>query len=85
VAAQASPSLGDTALHREEVRGWVGKIPPKEKDELITNLLLDGGHAQIAELLQQFLKKRSVGRGGPVTTGRTVGQLLQPAEDYTGL
>ena len=82
VAAEASPPIGDTGLTRDEVRVWVGKLPIKEKDELITNLVIDADHAQIAELLQRFLKERT-GNGGPATTGRTVGQLLRAAEAYT--
>lgn len=82
VAAGASPPIRDTGLDRDEVRVWVGKLPTKEKDELITNLVVDADHAQIAELLQRFLKERT-GNGGPATTGRTVGQLLRAAEAYT--
>ena len=82
MAAEASPPIGDTGLDRDEVRVWVGKLPVKEKDELITNLVIDADHAQIAELLQRFLKERT-GSGGPATTGRTVGQLLRAAEAYT--
>jgi hypothetical protein len=82
VAAEASPPIGDTGLDRDEVRIWVGKLQVKEKDELITNLVIDADHAQIAELRQRFLKERT-GNGGPATTGRTVGQLLRAAEAYT--
>jgi hypothetical protein len=83
VAAEASPPIGAAGLDRDEVRVWVGKLPTKEKDQLIANLVVDADHAQIAELLQRFLKERSAGKGGPATTGRTVGQLLQAAEAYT--
>jgi hypothetical protein len=82
VAAEASPTTGDTGLDRDEVRVWVGKLPVKDKDELITNLVIDDDHAQIAELLQRFLKERA-GSTGPATPGRTVGQLLRAAADYT--
>jgi hypothetical protein len=44
--------------------------------------VIDDDHAQIAELLQRFLKERS-GRTGPATTGRTVGQLLRAVEAAT--
>ena len=82
VAAEASPPIGDTGLDRDEVRLWVGKLPAEEKDELITNLVVNADHAQSAELLQRFLKERP-GNGGPATSDRTVGQLLQAAEAYT--
>ena len=82
VAAEASPPIGDAGLDRDEVRAWVGKLPTKEKDELIANLMVDADHAQIAELLQRFLKERVGRERRPATTGRTVGQLLQAAEAY---
>ncbi|MBM4094013.1 MAG: hypothetical protein FJ276_32090 [Planctomycetes bacterium] len=84
VAAEASPPMGDTGLDRNEVRVWVGKLPTKEKDEFITNLVVDADQAQIAELLQRFLKQRAM-NGGPATTGRTVGQLLRAAPESWAL
>jgi hypothetical protein len=81
VAAEVSPPIGDTDLDQDDVRGWVGKLPKKEKDELIASLVIDANHAQIAELLQRFLKERA-GNNPASTTGRTVGQLLQAAEAY---
>ena len=82
VAAEASVPIGDTGLDRDEVRLWVGKLPAEEKDELITNLVVDTDHAQTAELLQRFLKERP-GNGGPAASDRTVGQLLRAAKAYT--
>lgn len=82
VAAEASPPINDAGLDRYEVRGWVGQLPANEKDDLITNLMVHGDHAQIAELLQRFLK-RQAGISAPENTGRTVGQLLGAAEAYT--
>jgi len=82
VAAEASAPIGDTGLDRDDVRAWVGELPAKEKDELITNLVVDADHAQIAELLQRFLKERT-GDNTAATPGRTVGQLLRAAEAYT--
>lgn len=82
VAAEASPPMGDTGRDRNEVHAWVGKLPAKEKDNLITNLVVDADHAQIAELLQRFVKERA-GDNTAATTGRTFGQLLRAAETYT--
>lgn len=83
VAAEASPTIGDAGIDRDEVRAWVGKLPTGEKDDIVANLVVDADHAEIAELRQRFLKERSPGNGGPATTGRTVGQLLRAAEAYT--
>ena len=82
VAAEASPPLGDAGIDRNEVLAWIDKLPTKEKDELITSLVVDVDHAQIAELLQRFLKERSSGNVDPPTIGRTVGHLLQAAEAF---
>ena len=78
VAAEASPPIGDSGLDRNEVRLWVGKLPTREKDELIMNLVVDADRGRLAELLQRFLKERA-GRSGPATTERRVGQLLGAA------
>jgi len=82
VAAEASPPISDFGLDRDEMRVWVGQLPAKEKDDLITNLMVDGDHAQIAELLQRFLKRQAESPV-PATPARTVGQLLRAAEAYT--
>jgi len=81
VAAEVSQPIGDAGLDRDDVRAWVGTLPTKEKDDLIANLVVDADHAQIAELLQRFLKERA-GNDTAATTGRTVGQLLQATEAY---
>jgi hypothetical protein len=82
VAAEASPPIGDSGLDRADVRAWIGKLPAREKDEIITNLVVDADHARIAELLQRFLKERLDRKGGPATTGRTARELLRAAEAH---
>lgn len=82
VAAEDSPPLAGVGIDRDEVRTWSGTLATKEKDELITNLVVDADHAQVAELLQRFLKQRAAGDGDSATTRRTVGQLLPAAEAY---
>ena len=82
VAAEASPPIGDAGIDRDEVRAWVGQLAAREKDELLTNFVIDADHARIAELLQRFVKEHAGAGGGPTTTGRTVGQLLQTAEAF---
>ena len=83
VVAEASQRLGDSGLDREAVRAWVGELATKDKDELITSLIVDADSALARELLQRFLDERQPGGAGPATTGRTVGQLLRAAEAYT--
>jgi hypothetical protein len=82
VAADASSPLGDTRIDRDEVHAWVNKLATKEKDDLITSLVVDADHAKPAELLRRFLTQRATAGGGPATTGRTVGRLLQATEAY---
>jgi len=79
VAAEASPPIGDTGLDRDEVRAWIGKLAASEKDDLITNLVVEADHAQVTELLQRFLKHRAAGRAGPANARRTVEELLHAA------
>lgn len=81
VAAEASPPMGDTDLDRDKVRVWVGKLPSKEKDEVLTNLLVDAHHASIAELLQRFLEEQA-GSAGPAPVRRSVNQLLRAAKAH---
>ena len=82
VAAEASPPISETGLDRDEVHVWVSKLPVKEKDDVITNLIVDADHTHIAELLQRYLKVQA-GNGGTTTTARTSGRLLKAAEVYT--
>jgi hypothetical protein len=82
VAADASSPLGDTRIDRDEVRAWVSTLATKEKDDLITDLVVDADHAKPAVLLRRFLTQRATAGSGPATTGRTVGDLLQAAEAY---
>jgi hypothetical protein len=83
VAAKASSPLPDLALDRDEFLAWVGTLATAEKDELITKLVVESDQAAVAELLQRFLRQRSAAGAGPVTSGRTVGQLLAAAAAHT--
>jgi hypothetical protein len=81
-AAEASLPIGDAGINRDEIRPWVDKLATDEKDDLITNLMVDADHAQVAELLQRFLKERAAAGVGPAPTGRTVERLRGAAEVY---
>ena len=80
VAAETGEPLGDTNLHRNEVRAWVGKLVPREKDALIVDLMVHTDHAPVMELLQRFLKERSAEAMTGTVPRRTVKQLLREAE-----
>ena len=82
VAAEASPAIEDTAINRDEVSAWVGKLTSEEKDELITNLVLSADDTQVTELQQRFLKQRATVKSNSAKSRRTVGQLLEAAQRY---
>lgn len=87
VAAQTSAARAELPLRRDDVAAWIATLPLAEKDETLTRLIIEfDNHAVPAELLQRFLKARDAIR--PDTTfspapRRTVGALLQAAEDRT--
>jgi hypothetical protein len=82
VASEASSSISNTEVDRDEMHAWVGNLAAKEKDDFITGLLVDANQTLIAELLQRFFKERTAADDLSSTTRRTAGQLLQAAEAY---
>lgn len=82
VAAEASPSISEVEIDCKEVAAWISQLPTREKDKILIGLVLDADQTQVAELRQRFVKEHSQGDRKPVTTGRTVGELLRAAEDY---
>jgi hypothetical protein len=83
VAIANSRRLRDIRLDRDEVRAWIGRLASEEKDELIADLLVDGGQAVAAELMQRLLAERSTGSTMRHAGGRTVGEILRAAAAYT--
>jgi len=83
VAAEASQPLGDTGVDRDAVRAWLENLAAKDKDEVLTNLIVGSEHSPVTELRQRFLEERAADGAGPEASGRTVGQLLQAAAAYT--
>jgi hypothetical protein len=83
VAAEASQPMVDLGIDSTDVRAWVARLSPNEKDGLITELILRSDQTQVAELQQRFLKDRAVLGSYSGAPGRTVGQLLRAAEAYT--
>lgn len=82
VAAKASSPLADLVLDRDEFLAWVGTLAAPEKDELLTRLVIESEQVAVTELQQRFRQQRGAAGSGPVTTGRTVGQLLAAAKAH---
>jgi hypothetical protein len=85
IAAQASRPLEEASPKKGEIREWVGKLPAGEKDDLLTRFIAGEEPALAMELMRRFIEegdKRSRGEAEEVKR-RTVGELLQAAEDLS--
>jgi len=82
VAARASSPMSEAGIDRAAVRAWLAERPAEEKDALLADLMVDGDHAMIAELLQRFLKDHASDSRPSVTSRRTVGEILKTAEAF---
>ena len=83
VAASTSRPLGDAVPHRAEVGAWVGRLATEERDEIITNLIVDADTTLIAELVRRYLKEKPTPEDTGSTARRTAGELLGAAESFT--
>jgi len=83
VAAEASAPQEDTTLKGEEVRVWVAGLSTKNKDDVLTRLILERDQALVVELFQRFLKERAGRAAAEPVARRRVGELLRAAEAYT--
>ena len=81
VAAEASPPLAKPTTDRSDVGAWIRALPSREKDDILTDLVLNADGAQVAELRQRYRKAHSTGFA-PAIGGRTVGDLLKAAETH---
>jgi hypothetical protein len=84
-AAQASRPLEQTSPEPGEIRKWIGNLAAGEKDNLLARFITGEEPALAMELMRRFIEegdKRSRGEAEEVK-GRTVGELLQAAEDLT--
>lgn len=82
VAAAASSPISEVGIDRKGLATWISQLSTREKDKILTGLVLDADQTQVTELLQRFVKEHSEGDSKTVTTGRTVGELLQAAEKH---
>lgn len=85
VAAQPSHRLEQTSPKMGEIRRWVGKLPTGEKDDLITRFITGEEPALAMELMRRFIERDDKRSGGDAeeVKRRTVGELLQAAEERT--
>jgi hypothetical protein len=82
VAAETSPTISEVEIDRKEVAAWISQLPTREKDKILIGLVVAADQAQVAELRQRFVKAHCQVNEKPVSTGRTVGELLRAAEEY---
>jgi hypothetical protein len=82
VAAQNSPPLKEAQLDPGEIRVWVSNLPDHEKNELISDYLLDGDLAHLKALGPRLLKEMSAGEDPALPPRRTVGELLGTASAW---
>jgi hypothetical protein len=84
VAAERSAALDASGLSRDQLEGWIRRLPEAEKDSLLLRLAAGDDPHLRAELLQQV--QRSLAGGAKQARmrsdgQRTVGQLLSAAEE----
>jgi hypothetical protein len=80
-ASRTSQPLQEPGFNRNEVRAWVSRLPAAEKDEMLTRLIVDSDRVMITELVQRLRKEQSAGAPPSSCPRRTVGELLQAAEE----
>ena len=83
VAARSSQPLGGSGLDHAAVLSWVGGLSTGEKNERITQILLDADNAGILALRQRVIQECPAAVVSPAVTRRTVGQLLRASEERT--
>ena len=83
VAARASAPQEDARPKHEEVRAWVAGLSTKDKDDVLTRLIVDRDQALIMELLQRFRQERAGRDAAEPVARRTVRELERAAEAYT--
>ncbi|MGH8555432.1 MAG: hypothetical protein ACREUD_07705 [Gammaproteobacteria bacterium] len=82
VAAKASSPLPGGTPKPAEIRAWLSRLPPAEKDDLLARLIVGNDGALAAELLQRLERDRGGNRkaGKAASKRRTVRELLHEAE-----
>jgi hypothetical protein len=82
VAATASPELRDSEPNLAEVRTWIARLRPAERDDLLARLIVGKDGAVTQELVQRMRRRHGEEQevDKPATKRRTVAELLDVAE-----
>jgi hypothetical protein len=83
VAATESPPLADAEPKPSDIRTWLAKMPPGEKDELLARMIA-GDTALAAELVQRMRREHGGAAGTQGSKRRTVAERLRAAERAAG-
>lgn len=81
VAAQESRPLATARPAAEDVLSWVSRLPQAEKDQVLTQWIIDEEAAAPVNLRRRFLRDHSQ-PNADVQRRRTVGELLRAAERH---
>ncbi len=81
VAAESSPSTqSKPGAADEDLAGWLGQLPPGEKDRVLLEVMRDQSAAVGMALWSRFHRERPAGPVGGEAPRRTVKTLLSAAE-----
>lgn len=82
-AAMSSEPIGNSLLTPKEIRARIARVPAVAKDKLLASLVCGEGGVSVNPVLQEFVRKYSLGKGraGATPTGRSAGQLLRSAKE----
>ncbi len=78
-AAEHSRPLQDTNLSKKELNGWISKLPVREKDSLLANLIADSHSLTAAGLRLRALRDIRGESNRPVPPRRSAAQLDERA------
>jgi hypothetical protein len=76
VAAEASSPMSEVGIDHIEMAAWIAKLSTREKDKILTSLVMDADQTQVTELLQRFVKEHSEGHGKPVTGAKQLVRIV---------
>lgn len=83
-AAQLSAPLGKAKLAKSTVAKWVRGLPAKDKDQLLTRIVIEDAQAVALEMRRDMQLASSPRASAAATEQRSVGALLRAARDLGG-